>query len=590
MMNVNFPKKEHIYCDLLCRYEKRCTFVVTKTQKKLMKRVLSILLVVALFMAGCTPDNGGNENVGGTEGTALTVSLEQPTRTSLGTNDNNGVYPTYWSIGDQVAVNGVLSDKVTADEHNKPTATFEFADNSIVAPYNVTYPYCSLTSAEKSYVEFSAEQSYTEGHLVPKCMPMCGYAEKSGEIVLHHLSAILHLPIKAVNENVDLKEVVITSNSGAKLSGIFKVDCQNISLSATGSCSSSLTYTFPKKSSLLTAEISDLFIAIPAGEIGNCTIEIMDTSGEKMTATWSPSEALPRGVVQEFNTIFYEKGASCELELRDMSTPTFQVFAKSDEIKVMSFNVRTTLTETNTANNWDNRKGACVTLIKEHMPSFIGVQEAKYNAHWTYLKDQLAADYDGYGVSRDTGKESGSGETMGILYNRRVVEMIDCGTFWLSETPEVPSKGWGANYSRCATWGLFKHKTTGKKICYINTHIDHESAQAKIEGMKLVSRFFQQYRKDDYLLLLTADFNMVSTHEAMDVIESYMHNTREVAPEELTDYDTTFNGFKTGKDSIIDHIYCSNYLKVVEYHTIDEDYGVSFVSDHYPIYSIIKIE
>jgi endonuclease/exonuclease/phosphatase family metal-dependent hydrolase len=316
----------------------------------------------------------------------------------------------------------------------------------------------------------------------------------------------------------------------------------------------------------------------------------MDTSGEKMTATWSPSEALPRGVVQEFNTIFYEKGASCELELRDMSTPTFQVFAKSDEIKVMSFNVRTTLTESNTANNWDNRKGACVALIKEHMPSFIGVQEAKYNAHWTYLKQELSADYDGYGVNRDTGKESGSGETMGILYNKRVVEMIDCGTFWLSETPEVPSKGWGANHYRSATWGLFKHRATGKKICYINTHIDHQSAEAKVEGMKLVSRFFQQYRKEDYLLFLTADFNMGSTHEAMDVIESYMHNTREVAPEALTDNDRTYNGFNESTYSIIDHIYCSNYLKVVEYHTIDEDYGVPFVSDHYPIYSIIKIE
>lgn len=555
-----------------------------------MKRVLSILLVVALFMAGCTPDNGGNENVGGAEGTALTVSLEQPTRTSLGTKDNNGVYPTYWSIGDQVAVNGVLSDKVTTDEHNKPTATFEFADNSIVAPYNVTYPYCSLTSAEKSYVEFSAKQSYTEGLLAPKCMPMCGYAEESGEIVLHHLSAILHLPIKAVNENVDLKEVVITSNSGAKLSGIFKVDCQNISLSATSSCSSSLTYTFPKKSPLLTAEISDLFIAIPAGEIGDCTIEIMDTSGDKMTTTWSPSEALSRGAVYEFKTIHYEKGASCELEVRDLSVLEFKKYASADEIKVMSFNVRTTLEESNPENSWDNRKEACVELIKDHMPTILGVQEAKYAHHWTYLKQQLAADYDGYGVSRDTGKESGNGETMGILYNRRIVEMLEGGTFWLSETPDVPSKGFGANYSRCATWGVFKHKSSGKKFCYINTHIDHQSVTAQIEGMKLISNFFEKY-KNDYPLFITADFNMKSDNVAFDPIEAYMYNTREVAPEALTDYNTTYNGYVTNKASIIDHIYCSNYLKVVEYHTVNEQYGgVNFVSDHYPIYSIIKIE
>jgi hypothetical protein len=32
-MNVNFPKKEVIYCDLLCRYEKKCTFVSQKHKK-----------------------------------------------------------------------------------------------------------------------------------------------------------------------------------------------------------------------------------------------------------------------------------------------------------------------------------------------------------------------------------------------------------------------------------------------------------------------------------------------------------------------------------------------------------------------------
>ena len=74
-------------------------------------------------------------------------------------------------------------------------------------------------------------------------------------------------------------------------------------------------------------------------------------------------------------------------------------------------------------------------------------------------------------------------------------------------------------------------------------------------------------------------------------IESYMYNTREVAPEWLTDYDTTFNGFTTGKNSIIDHIYCSNYLKVVEYHTIDEQYNNTvYCSDHYPVYAIIKLK
>lgn len=553
-----------------------------------MKKIFLLLATVA-FAIGCQPDNPSEDSTVTDNTVKLTISLEQTTRTSLGAGDTSCIYPTYWSIGDEVVVNGVLSDKVAADEHNKPTATFTFADSNISAPYSATYPYCALTSAEKTYVEFPAMQSYTKGSISPEHAPMCGYTEEGNEITLQHLSAILHLPIKASTNIVGLKEVVVTSTSGAKLAGVFKVDCQNATISATGSCKSSLTYTFPTNFKLLTAEICDIFIVVPAGEIGDCTIEFVPTSGEKMTATWSPSEALARGVVQEFDTIFYEEGKSCELVLRDISVQTFKKYAADDELKIMSFNVRTKTDGDTEHKAWDNRKDACVALIKDQMPSVIGFQEADYTSQWKYIKDQLSKDYAGYGVNRDDGKESGSGETMGILYNKSTVKKLDGGTFWLSETPNIPSKGFGANYKRNATWGLFEHKPSGIKFYYINTHLDHQVAEAQIEGMKLISQHFDEYR-DSHPVFLTGDLNIKADNVALDVIESYMNNAREAAPEGLTDFNTTYNGYVTTKNSIIDHIYCSNYLKVVEYHTINEDYGVPFVSDHYPIYAIIKLQ
>lgn len=553
-----------------------------------MKKIF-LLLTTIVFAIGCQP-NTPSEGPTVTDNTVkLAISLEQTTRTSLGAGDINCIYPTYWSIGDEVVVNGVLSDKVAAYEHNKPTATFTFADSNISAPYSATYPYCALTSAEKIYVEFPAMQSYTKGSISPEHAPMCGYTEEGNEITLQHLSAILHLPVKASTTIVGLKEVVVTSTSGAKLAGVFKVDCQNATISATGSCKSSLTYTFPTNFKLLTAEICDIFIVVPAGEIGDCTIEFVPTSGEKMTATWSPSEALARGVVQEFDTIFYEEGKSCELVLRDISVQTFKKYAADDELKIMSFNVRTKNDGDTEHKAWDNRKDACVALIKDQMPSVIGFQEADYTSQWKYIKDQISKDYAGYGVNRDNGQESGSGETMGIMYNKSTVERLEGGTFWLSETPNIPSKGFGANYCRSATWGLFKHKPSGIKFYYINTHLDHQVAEAQIEGMKLISKHFDEYR-DSHPVFLTGDLNIKADNVALDVIESYMNNAREAAPEGLTDFNTTYNGYVTTKNSIIDHIYCSNYLKVVEYHTINEDYGVPFVSDHYPIYAIIKLQ
>ena len=553
-----------------------------------MKKIF-LLLATFAFAIGCQPDTPSDNTTTTDTDINLTISLEQATRTSLGLSSEEGIYPIYWNIGDEVVVNGVLSDKVTADEHNKPTATFSFAESSISAPYSVVYPYCSLTSAEKSYVEFPAKQSYTKGTIAPNHAPMCGYAENGNEITLQHLSAILRLPVRASKEIIGLKEVVVTSTSGAKLAGIFKVNCQDATLSATGSCKSSLTYTFPASFKLLTAEISDLFIVVPAGEIGDCTIEFVATSGERMTATWSPSEALPRGSVQEFDTIVYEEGKSCELALRDPSALTFKKYAGENEIKIMSFNVRTECNEADPTNNWSNRKDACVALIKDQMPSVIGFQEADFTSQWSYIKDQLSKDYAGYGVNRDNGKESGSGETMGIMYNKSTVEKLDGGTFWLSETPNTPSKGFGASYCRNATWGLFKHKSSGTTFYYINTHLDHQVKEAQIEGMKLISKHFEEL-KDTYPVFLTGDLNIKADNVALDAIEGYMNNAREVAPEGLTDFNTTYNGYVTNKNTIIDHIYCSNYLKVVEYHTINEGYGVPFVSDHYPVYAIIKLK
>ena len=268
----------------------------------------------------------------------------------------------------------------------------------------------------------------------------------------------------------------------------------------------------------------------------------------------------------------------------------FKKFADEDEIKVMSFNVRTETTESDSKNNWSNRKSACVALIKDQQPTIIGFQEAKYTSQWSYLKEQLKESYDGFGVSRTTGKESGSGECMGIMYNKDLVEKLDGGTFWLSETPKEPSKGWDSAYTRSSTWGLFKHKPTGKKFYYINTHLDHEGNTARIEGMKLIARYFEPY-KAEFPIFLTGDMNADMTHEAMQAVKDFMWNTRLYAPTDLTDFNGTYNGWSTkNSNKMIDHIYCRKGAKVVEYHTITEKYGsVKLVSDHYPIYAIVKL-
>ena len=265
-----------------------------------------------------------------------------------------------------------------------------------------------------------------------------------------------------------------------------------------------------------------------------------------------------------------------------------QKYAKENEVKVLSFNVRLDTSETDPTNNWPNRKEACVELIKDQKPSLIGFQEAKYTSQWLYLKEQLADEYDGWGLNRDTGKESGTGEVMGILYNKSKVQKIDGGTFWLSETPDVCSIGWDAACMRTATWGIFKHLATNRYFLYVNTHLDHKGTEARVKGLEQLAAFFGKYSA--YPAILSGDMNVVATHDAFKVLtSSLMNNTRDVAPKDHTDTKNTYNAYGSGSPSVIDHIYCSKALQVAEYHTVDENYSVPYISDHYPIYAIIKI-
>ena len=87
-------------------------------------------------------------------------------------------------------------------------------------------------------------------------------------------------------------------------------------------------------------------------------------------------------------------------------------------------------------------------------PDYFGVQEA-VPQQMVDIKTGLK-DYDYVGVGRDDGKNQG--EYSAIFYDTNKLEVLKSGTFWLSETPEKPSKGWDAAYNRICTYALFKQK------------------------------------------------------------------------------------------------------------------------------------
>ena len=252
---------------------------------------------------------------------------------------------------------------------------------------------------------------------------------------------------------------------------------------------------------------------------------------------------------------------------------------KTNTIKVISYNVR--VSGGDGENHWDKRKHASINMINEEKPTIFGVQEAKPD-QMAYLVENLPQ-YGHIGVGREDGKSSG--EHMSIFYLKDEVELLDGGTFWLSETPEEPTKGWDAACKRSCTWTKLKMKDTGKEFAYINTHLDHVGKVAQREGLALICKRFAEIVPVGMPAFLTADFNALTTDPIFEPLNAEMFDAREMAPE--TDRRATFNGWKEGDENnpnrVIDHI----FFRGAEAHTFkvlrDKDYGAPFISDHYPV-------
>lgn len=252
---------------------------------------------------------------------------------------------------------------------------------------------------------------------------------------------------------------------------------------------------------------------------------------------------------------------------------------QTNDITVISYNIRVGGTWDGD-NKWDNRKHASLNMINQEKPTIFGLQEAT-PIQMQYLIENLPQ-YGHIGVGREDGVSSG--EHMAIFYLKDEVELLDGGTFWLSETPNEPSMGWDAACKRTCTWTKLKMKRTGKEFAYMNTHLDHVGEVARREGLALIVERAAEIIPNG-TVFLTADFNAITSSPIFEPLKAAMKDAREEAPE--TDHRGTYNGWNTANtanpDCVIDHIFFREAVPHSFKVLCDENYGAPFISDHYPV-------
>ncbi|MDO5608080.1 MAG: endonuclease/exonuclease/phosphatase family protein [Capnocytophaga sp.] len=259
-------------------------------------------------------------------------------------------------------------------------------------------------------------------------------------------------------------------------------------------------------------------------------------------------------------------------------------FVSAQSVSVMSFNIRYD-NDRDGINAWTkgNRKTKVETTIRDANPDILCVQEALHH-QITFLENAFPR-YTRIGVGRDDAHEKG--EYAAIFFDKNKYKLLDSGTFWLSPTPDAPSKGWDATCcNRICTWVKLQQ---GKKIFYVfNAHFDHEGKTAQLESAKLISQRIAPLIESKIAVILAGDFNVTPDSEAIKVLKELLNDSYKSHPEIPKG---TFTAFDTNRipETRIDYIFVSKNLKTKNFTINHRRIEDLYPSDHYPVQTTVKL-
>jgi len=260
----------------------------------------------------------------------------------------------------------------------------------------------------------------------------------------------------------------------------------------------------------------------------------------------------------------------------------------------MSFNIRYG-TASDGENAWPNRSDLVADVIRAHDPDVLALQEAL-----RFQLDELGAalpHYEELGVGRSDGATEG--EYAAILYRADRFAVAEGGTFWLSDTPEVPgSTSWGNRVTRICTWARLRDRASGTAFYVYNVHLDHESQASRELSVELLAARIAARDSDDPVVVM-GDFNAGVDNPAMLYLRGEAERasgaTTAVAPSPgLRDtFRTlhpdstgtgTFNAFRGEREGDrIDAILVSGEWLVRDAAIVRSERDGRYPSDHFPV-------
>lgn len=178
-------------------------------------------------------------------------------------------------------------------------------------------------------------------------------------------------------------------------------------------------------------------------------------------------------------------------------------------------------------------------------------------------------------------------------------------TFWLSPTPEVPSRGWDAALERIVTLGFFLHRETAASVVLMSTHLDHIEEVAREQSARLLLKLAHSWPEKEHApadfppVFLGGDFNSTPAGSAYKVLTesgSGMRDISKLVPEDAKygNRDITYTSFGEPDEQpgLVDFLFVRNSATVrfptfgILPNRFDD---AIFLSDHRPVAADMEI-
>jgi endonuclease/exonuclease/phosphatase family metal-dependent hydrolase len=216
---------------------------------------------------------------------------------------------------------------------------------------------------------------------------------------------------------------------------------------------------------------------------------------------------------------------------------------------------------------------------------------------------QALPHYRAVGVGRDDGKRSG--ELTAILYLAERFDVPEQGTFWLSDTPDVPgSKSWGNVLPRICTWARLVDRRTGSGFYVYNLHLSHASQPSRERSAELLAERISKRASSDRVVVLgdlnagesnpvmqylTGKLPKITTGGAKGVASPQLVDTFRVLHSEAVEVGT-YHGFNGAtNEERIDHVLVQPAVRVLEAAIVRDNENGRYPSDHYPVFARLRL-